>query len=78
MAVFALNTFAPNVGWRLCFGLGAVLGVGVLIVRRSIPESPRWLFIHGREEEAERIVADIERQVTSRPVRSCPNPRARS
>jgi MFS family permease len=63
LAVFALHNFAPNVGWRLCFGLGAVLGVAVLIVRKSIPESPRWLFIHGREEEAERIVADIERRV---------------
>lgn len=63
LAVFALNNFAPNVGWRLCFGLGAVLGVTILIVRKSIPESPRWLFIHGRNDEAERIVADIEKQV---------------
>ncbi len=66
LAVLALNTslFAVDVGWRLCFGLGAVLGLGVLIVRRSVPESPRWLFIHGREEEAERIVAEIEQEVT--------------
>jgi hypothetical protein len=35
-------------GWRLAFGLGAILGVGVLLVRRHVPESPRWLFIHGR------------------------------
>ena len=41
------DIFAADVGWRLAFGLGAVLGVGILLVRRNVPESPRWMFIHG-------------------------------
>jgi MFS family permease len=52
------------IGWRLGFGIGAVIGCGILYLRRFIPESPRWLLVHGRAEEAEKIVADIERTVT--------------
>ncbi len=57
------NFLATDLGWRVCFFLGATLGVGVLLVRRTLPESPRWLMTHGRNDEAERIVSDIERRV---------------
>ncbi|GAA3801425.1 MFS transporter [Nocardioides panacisoli] len=57
------NTVDQAWGWRLAFGLGAILAVGILIVRRNVPESPRWLFIHGRDEEGDRIVKDIETRV---------------
>jgi MFS family permease len=50
-------------GWRLAFALGAVMGASILLIRRLLPESPRWLLIHGRVEEAERVIADIEAQV---------------
>ncbi|HEY8901588.1 MAG TPA: MFS transporter [Chthoniobacterales bacterium] len=47
-------------GWRLAFGIGAVLGLGVLLLRAWVPESPRWLLIHGRRPEAEATVAAVE------------------
>jgi MFS family permease len=63
----------PEWGWRLAFGLGAILAVGILLVRRNVPESPRWLFIHGRETEGERIVQDIERTVTDESGKALPS-----
>src|SRR5204863_270405 len=50
-------------GWRCAFGIGATLGLIVIFFRRWIPESPRWLMIHGRNPEAEEIVADVERKI---------------
>jgi MFS family permease len=55
--------FAPDVGWRLGFGIGALLGLSILMLRRFVPESPRWLVTHGRNEEAEETVARIEADV---------------
>ena len=52
--------FAPDVGWRIAFFIGAALGVVIFIMRLWIPESPRWLVIHGRLAEGEAIVAAIE------------------
>jgi len=54
----------PELGWRLAFLIGAVLGLGILLMRMWIPESPRWLMIHGKPDQAHRIVDEIERSVT--------------
>jgi MFS family permease len=53
----------PDIGWRLAYLTGAVLGLIVFVMRMWIPESPRWLMIHGRPDEAHAIVDDIERSV---------------
>ncbi len=55
----------PELGWRLAFVVGGALSAVVLVLRRFIPESPRWLMAHGRPEEAERIVSGIEREVAA-------------
>ncbi len=57
------NRFPIWLGWRCAFGIGAILGLVVIFFRRWIPESPRWLMIHGHEDEAERIVDEVERKV---------------
>lgn len=50
-------------GWRACFLLGAVFAAVIILVRRHVPESPRWLLSHGRREEAEAVVNQIETEV---------------
>jgi MFS family permease len=51
---------APDFGWRAAFFIGALLGLFILLLRAWIPESPRWLVTHGRLEEAQAVLADIE------------------
>jgi MFS family permease len=54
--------FAGDLGWRLCFLIGAALGIIILVMRYWIPESPRWLVTHGHFQEAERVVSEIEQR----------------
>jgi len=55
--------FDPDLGWRIAFGSGAVLGLFILYLRRFLPESPRWLMIHGRAGEASQVLDGIEARV---------------
>ncbi|MFF5970799.1 MFS transporter [Streptomyces sp. NPDC012769] len=65
LSIVMLDTdiFPADMGWRLSFALGVVLGLVILLVRRHVPESPRWQFIHGRGEEAEDLVASVEQEI---------------
>lgn len=76
LSVLALNTniFPKDVGWRLTFALGVVLGLVILVVRRHVPESPRWMFIHGHDAGAEKIVAGAERQIERETGKELPEP----
>jgi len=74
LTVPLLHGLPGNVGWRVAFGLGVVLGLAILLVRRHVPESPRWLFIHGRDREANELVDSIEQTVTAETGRPLPEP----
>jgi MFS family permease len=69
------SIFAIDVGWRVAFGLGALLAVAILVVRRTLQERPRWLMVHGKVDEADELVSKIERQVLEQTGRdSLPEP----
>jgi MFS family permease len=65
--ILFLNTdiFSQNIGWRLGFFLGPLIGLAIFPLRKHIPESPRWMMTHGQEEEAEKVVDEIEARVTA-------------
>lgn len=76
LAVLLLKTtlFPIDLGWRIAFLLGVVLGLAVLLVRRHVPESPRWLLVHGRDREAEDLADGIEQRVQAETGKQLPPP----
>jgi MFS family permease len=72
--VLLSDALPADLGWRLTFGAGAIMALLILVVRRTLPESPRWLLTHGRAEEADEIVEDIERQVRDEVGGELPEP----
>ena len=63
-----------DIGWRLSFAIGGVLGFGILLMRRHVPESPRWLVTHGHSRTAETTVGDIEARVRAETNRELDQP----
>ena len=63
LVVLDPRVLGPALGWRACFILGGVMALAIVLVRRNVPESPRWLLMHGRVDEANGIIGEIEAQV---------------
>jgi MFS family permease len=63
-----------NLGWRIGFALGPLVGLVILYLRRFVPESPRWLLTHGRVAEAEEVASDIEHYASARSRLRLPSP----
>lgn len=67
LVILRPGRFPVDMGWRFAFGIGAVIGLTILFLRKHVPESPRWLVIHGCNDEAEKIVGEIEQKVAEDP-----------
>jgi MFS family permease len=64
LTIAVVNHLSPSVSWRVAFLIGPALGFVILFVRKNLPESPRWLLMHGRADEAEAAVAQIEEEAS--------------
>jgi MFS family permease len=62
ITLFVLNHVDAEWGWRIAYLAGPVLALSIIYVRRNLPESPRWQIMHGRQEEAEGSIKEIEDQ----------------
>ena len=71
------NLFDADLGWRLGFGIGAFLGLAILLTRSFVPESPRWLACHDRIPEGEAVTAEIERKIEAQTGAKLPEPTGR-
>ncbi|MBV9948081.1 MAG: MFS transporter, partial [Myxococcales bacterium] len=65
MSLLVLDTglLPITIAWRAVFGVGAVLGLSILVIRHHVPESPRWLLLHGHVDDANQVVRGIEHEV---------------
>ena len=63
VTLYFLNHLTANLGWRVAFVVGPVLALVIIFVRRHLPESPRWQIMHGKADEAEASIREIEEDV---------------
>jgi len=61
VTLYLLSNLPPDVGWRAAFGFGAVIALCAGLVRRYVPESPRWLLARGKMERAQAVVENLEK-----------------
>lgn len=64
IAMVISTMFTADMNWRVQFLVPAALSIiATIIAYKKFPESPRWLEVQGRYEEAEKIMSEIERSV---------------